>query len=208
MHSARRALTVATLLLGVACRLSPDPHARRGVEVGVWFEPVTYASEMLGGPLTAPDLETIEATARQEVAEAFRGYPVTVSDSRDARYRVAVVQRVLERRLRREAHVAGESRAVAGFGGSGAVNFTLLASGAVACAPEEADRHAIVQAIGRGVGRTTVHELVHQLLPSAPVHATTDVDSYEYYSASRCERYYGEMRWSLAAALLRSRFAR
>jgi hypothetical protein len=121
---------------------------------------------------------------------------------------VAVVQRVLERRLRREADVAGESRAVAGFGGSGAVNFTLLASGAIACAPDEAERHAVVQAIGRGVGRTAVHELAHQLFPSAPIHDTTDVDSYEYGSASRCERYFGEMRWSVAAPLLRARFSR
>jgi hypothetical protein len=202
-----RALVVIGSVLagGVACRQADPP---RGVEVGVWFEPVTYHSHHLGGPISATDLEAIEATARSEVAEAFREYPVTVSDNRDARYRVAVVQRVLERRLRREADVAGESRAIAGFGGSGAVNFSLLASGAVACAPDTADRHAIVEAIGRGVGRTAVHELVHQLLPSAPIHATTDVDSYEYYSASRCERYFGEMRWSVAVPLLRSRFAR
>jgi hypothetical protein len=209
MKSSRQAIVVGTLLaVGAACEMSFYGPAGRGVEVGVWFEAVTYASNIPGGPMTASDLEVIEATARSEVAEAFRDYPVTVSSSRDARYRVAVVQRVLERRLRREADVAGESRAISGFGGSGAVNFTLLASGAVACAPEEADRHAIIQAIGRGVGRTVVHEVAHQLLPSAPIHDTTDVNSYEYGSASRCERYFGEMHWGHAAPLLRARFSR
>ena len=86
------------------------------------------------------------------------------------------------------------------------MSFFLLASGAMASAPESADRAAIVAAIGRGVGRAAVHEFVHQLLPKAPIHDSRDVQSYEYAFASRREQYYGEMRWNLARPLLQRVF--
>jgi len=98
--------------------------------------------------------------------------------------------------------IAGESRAIRGFGGVGAVSFFFLASGAVASAPDSADRAALVDAIGRGVGRAAVHEFVHQLLPLAPIHDSGDVQSYEYASASRREQYFGAMRWGPARPLL------
>jgi hypothetical protein len=101
--------------------------------------------------------------------------------------------------------VAGESRAVSGFGGAGAVNFEMLASSAVAYAPDGADRTALLAAIGRGVGRAAVHEFVHQLLPRAPIHDSSDVASYEYHSAARAEQYFGDMHWDLAWPLLQKR---
>ena len=89
-----------------------------------------------------------------------------------------------------------------GVGGQGAVNFSLLAAGALSCVPVGASRADVLAAIGRGVGRAAVHELTHQLLPTAPLHDTRDRASYEYASAGRCEQYVGEMHWDLAGPLL------
>ena len=85
--------------------------------------------------------------------------------------------------------VAGQSRGIQGFGGSGAVSFDFLANGAMSYAPDDADRAALVAAIGRGVGRTAVHELTHQLLPTAPIHDSRDAQSYEFQSAARRAQY-------------------
>lgn len=59
-----------------------------------------------------------------------------------------------------------------------------------------------------GIGRATVHEFVHQLLPTASIHDSTDVQSYEYASAARREQYFGEMHWDLAWPLLQERIGR
>ena len=96
---------------------------------------------------------------------------------------------------------------MAGFGGNGVVNLTLLASGAAAYAPPELDRVGIVEAIGRGVGRSAAHELAHQFLPRAAIHRSRDRQSYDYYAAGRPEHYFGPVRWDVAGPLLRERFS-
>ena len=103
--------------------------------------------------------------------------------------------------------VAGQSRGMSGFGGSGQVNFHLLANGAVVFAPERLDRASLIDAIGRGVGRSATHEFAHQLLPRADLHASRNRASYEYYAASRPEQYYGAIAWDVAGPLLHARFA-
>jgi hypothetical protein len=85
------------------------------------------------------------------------------------------------------------------------VSFSFLASGAVAYAPDGASRALMVEAIGNGIGRSAVHEFAHQLLPTLAIHDSTDVQSYEYASATRREQYFGEMRWDLAWAPLQLR---
>ena len=62
----------------------------------------------------------------------------------------------------------------------------------------------MIAGIGRGIGRAA-HEFAHQLLGSAPIHDSKDLRSYEYGSAARVERYYGEMRWDIARPLLEQR---
>ena len=104
--------------------------------------------------------------------------------------------------------MAGASHAVPGLGGHGDVSFDFLAGGATATSPEQAARTEIVAAIGRGIGRTAVHEFTHQLLPQAPIDDSQDVRSYEYDSAARPEQYLGEMRWNLARPLLEARLSR
>ena len=86
------------------------------------------------------------------------------------------------------------------------MNFSMLAAYAESYAPSDAERPAIVAAIGRGVGRAAVHEFAHQLLGSGPIDRTADRKTFEFGSAARPEQYYGEMRWGEAAAMLYRRF--
>jgi hypothetical protein len=195
--------------MAVAITLTVSACAgQRSAEAGFWFEPVTFRSARLGGAITADDRAAIERFARAEVVHAFAGLPIRISDRRDATYRVRVVQAVHDPRLRGRWGVAGASHAVPGLGGQGEVSFDFLAGGATAKSPEQATRADIIAAIGRGIGRTAVHELTHQLLPQAPIHDSPDIRSYEYESAARSEQYFGEMHWNLARPLLEQRLRR
>lgn len=178
------------------------------VEAGFWFDDVTFRSARLGGSLTREDLRAIERTARAELERAFAGLPIRVTGRRDATFRIRVAQEVRDRRLRGSWGVAGESFAVPGLGGHATVSFLFLASGATAQAPDDLSRADLLDAIGRGVGRTAAHELAHLLLPTAPIHDSTDVRSYEFDSAARREQYFGDMRWSLARPWLEERLRR
>jgi len=180
----------------------------RPLDAGFWFEEVTFSSRKLGGALTPQEIETIASISRSELAEAFRGLDIRLSDRREAGHRVRVVQELRDLRLRRPVSIPAESRSMFGFGGQGAVSFSWLASSAVTYAPDDATRQALIEAIGRGVGRAAVHELVHLILPDVQIHDSTDLRSYEYGSAARREQYFGEMRWDLAWPLLRARVGR
>lgn len=200
------ALAVAGALASLAGCAMPEPR-QRSATLGFWFERVSYASPVLGGPITPGDMVIIETTARAEIATAFQGMNVIVSDRRDARYGVQVVQDLLDQRMRtRKVSVAGESRVVRGFGGRGAVNFSYMAGAAIVYAPASASRREIVEAIGRGIGRAAVHEFTHQLLPNTQIDGTHDRLSYEYGAASRSEQYFGTLHWDIAGPLLAARF--
>ena len=205
MRAVSRQAAIALLLLaGVVAYTLASPRFRPApvVDLGLWFETVTFESNRLGTPLTPGELATIDSVARQELRHAFNGLPITISDRRDARYTLRVAQEVLDLRFRRAVGVAGQSRGITGVGGSGSVSFDFLANGAMAWAPEEAGRAELVAAIGRGIGRTAVHEFTHQMLPTAPIHDSRDDESYEFASAARRAQYVGPMRWNLAWPLL------
>lgn len=183
--------------------------ARAPVELAFWIEPVSYSSPRLGDPVSTADLATIESVARAEIAKAFDRFDVILSNNRRARYHVRVVQALRDQRFRRrDANVAAESRGAAGLGGSGAVSFEFFASGATVYAPDDAGREEVIAAIGRGIGRSAVHEFAHQLLPKADIHASRDNRSYEHYSAARAEQYFGDMHWDLAGPLFDERLGR
>ena len=203
----RQTIVVAGVLLagGAWAWLLIGRSGPRAVEAGFWFEPVRFSSTVLGGSLTPGELETIRSIATSEIRHAFDGLPVTVSDRRDAEYRVRVVPELRNPRLRAPYEVAGASYGLPGIGGWGEVSFRFLAGGAVAYAQPDAARESIVAAIGRGIGRSAVHELTHQLLPRTQIHGR-DVRSYEYDSASRREQYDGDIHWDVAWPLLRERF--
>jgi hypothetical protein len=180
--------------------------SNRTVTAGFWFEPASFESTAIG-TLTADDFVTIDAVARSELRSAFQGMNIVLSDRRDARYRVSVVQELHDRRLKRPMSVAGASTAVSGFGGSGAVSLSFLAAAALVYAPEGASRPALIDAIGRGIGRVAVHEFAHQLLPRVLIHDSRDPGTFEYGAANRPEQYFGTLRWGFAGPLLQARFA-
>jgi hypothetical protein len=194
----------ALLALAVGSRQST-------ITAAFWFEPVTYdesepMADRLGGPITDAEMQTIEKVARQELARAYAGLRLAFSDRHDATYRVRVVQRLRNPMAPRGPASSGESRRIAGIGGQGAVNFQLLANNAIAYAPADADRAAMIAAIGRGVGRAAVHEYAHLFLGAFPIHDSNDVQSYEYASADRREQYYGDMHWDIAGSVLQQKF--
>ena len=184
-----------------------EDSRNRVIEAGFWFEDVAFKSSRLGGSLTPAEIGRAYHTALAELKQAFGGLRIRVTDNRHARYHVRVVQTVRDERLSWGGSVAGQSRGLPGLGGGGLVNFELLANGAVVYAPDDLDRSGIVEAIGRGVGRSAAHEFAHQLLPHAPLHQSRDRASYEFYAANRSEQYFGEMRWDVAGPLLRARLA-
>jgi len=181
--------------------------APRPVVFGFWIEPVAYQSPRIGDPLTTAEVAAIDHDARIEIATAFAGYDVTIGDDHNARYKVAVLPALQDERLKRDATYAGESRAIAGFGGSGAVSFEYVANGAMVFAPESATRAEVIAAIGRGVGRVAIHEFLHQLLPKSPLHDSKDPQSYEGSSPALREGYFGDLRWGIAQPWLEQRLA-
>ena len=72
-------------------------------------------------------------------------------------------------------------------------------------APPDAARAEVIAALGRGIGRSAVHEFAHQLLPSAPIHDTRGPGAYESGSVARTEQYFGDMHWDVAEPLLLKR---
>jgi hypothetical protein len=168
------------------------------VEAGVWFESIAFESPTLGPPITREELATIASLATSQVATAFDGLAIRLTDRRDAPYRVRVVQEL-------RGGGAGESRAFGRAAGAGEVSFAFLATGALHHSPSGADRGSVIEAIARGIARTAVHEFTHQLLPRAPIHDSRNVRSYEYASAARREQYYGPIEWGLAWPLLSKR---
>ena len=199
-------IVVATLLAGLAAGCA---WPQRGdLTAGFWFEPVSYESNLLGGALSAAEIEAIAAVARQELAIAFASFRVTLTDDRDARYSVRVVQELIDHRTKRKSWIAGQSYATRAFGGSGAVSFIYFASGAMSYAPPSATRAELVAAIGRGIGRSAAHEFAHQFLAGHDEHPTKDMGSYEYHAASRSEQYFGPMHWDVAGPMLAKRLGR
>ncbi len=195
----------ARIATGIICFLAAS-CGPRAIELGFWVEPVSFSSVRIGGPISSGELAAIETIARAEVVKAFQHLDVIITSNRRARYKVAVVQRLNDQRVIRTLDVAGESRATS-FGGSGAVSFDFVASGATVFAPDSVARSMIIEAIGRAAGRVAVHEFAHQLVPRVAIHDSRDPGSYEYGSTSR-EQYFGEMHWDIAGPALDARIGR
>ena len=183
------------------------------IDAGFWFEDFPFelpgdATARLGGPLTDSDILTIKRIARGEVERAFEGLRIVVTDRQDAFWRVRVLRDlrrgVIGGRLSR-IPISGESVALGPFGGAGSVNFLVAALGAVAYAPHDASRQAIIDGIGRGIGRAAVHEFGHAIVSA---NHSQDEHSYEYRSSDRPSQYYGELHWASAGSLLQQRFGK
>jgi hypothetical protein len=156
-------------------------------------------TKALGGALTTAETARIESVARQEVERALAGLRIRFTDGR-AFWTVRVVPTVNIVFGRRILDAAGATYAFGMLGGTASVNFTTLATNAVLYAPPDATRERIVDAMGRGVGRSAVHEFAH-MIAGAGIHSE-NVHSYEYTSAQRAAQYYGELRWDSAWPML------
>jgi hypothetical protein len=196
-----------TLFSGVYLYSSSAP-----ISAGITFAEESFSSALvtreLGGPLTPEEIDAISTVARDEVERAFAGLRVTVVDAPRAFWRVRVLPTVQLRRNRMSFNPAGASYGFGMLGGAGFVNFTSLALNAIRYAPAGTPRGEIVRAIGRGIGRSAVHEFTHMMAPDVPIHATTDPDSYEDSNTARLSQYYGELRWDNAWPALQERLGR
>ena len=211
LRLSRQGVVVAMVFMAaaaVAVSAFVRDAGRSELQASLWFDEGPFRAAELGGTVPAGDLATIQRIAHDEVRRAFAGLPIRFAATPLARYHVRVVQDVRDERFRREVRVAGQSRGMAGFGGQGTVSFSFMAGGAVVYSPSGADRAAIIDAIGRGIGRAAVHEFAHQLLPHAPLHASSDRASYEYYSAARPQQFFGDVHWDLAWPMLEARLRR
>jgi hypothetical protein len=204
--SVRRCSFIASLVIAAgcvtACQLGGSDSrlvARFSFE-GVTPDSVAVVSERLGAPLTSADLLAIESAARQELHVAFAHTRLHFPEAGKPAYRV----RVVPQRYAPSRPVAGESRAFGGILGNGVVNFNIVALSALAYSNGASDREAIVHAIGRGIGRTAVHEFAHQILGPAGMDRTDDPFSYEHADL-RPEHFYAPLHWGPAAAHLQER---
>lgn len=172
----------------------------RAPSAAFWFEPgavVLPASvaAQIGGPLSEAETASIERASRSKLECAFAGFALTIADRPAGFWQVRVV-REIQRNFPTALPVAGRSMAFGPFGGSGAVDLTMVAFASGRYAPAGATRADVVDAIGRGIGHVAAHELGHQILGPAAADESTDETSYEYGSPERAAEYYGELRWT------------
>jgi hypothetical protein len=158
-------------------------------------------AQSFGGPLTADDCATIERIARAEVVAAFAGLRVDVNADPYAFWTVHVRAFVPSRS--RMIGAAGASLAFGPLGGRGMVGLMPLTGQALRHAPPHATRTELVAAIGRGVGRSVVHELAHQIAGGAI--DGSDPFTYEYGSVDRAVQYYGVLKWGPVGDRVRER---
>ncbi len=160
------------------------------------------ALQPFGDLFTAQERQTIEEMARRELVTAFAPLRVAVTANPSAFWRIAVV-RSLPTRASQALPRAGESVALGPLGGGGTVACDVIVRKAMQFAPEGATRAQLIEGVGRGVGRTAAHELVHQILGASGTHNDTDLDSYEHGSSDRASQFYGTLHWTTALPLLR-----
>ena len=175
----------------------------RVAEAGFWFDRVTFDLplddvERIGGPVRPEEQLQIESIARAELATAYAGLRIRFTSQPPATFRVSVVQDIPARAL----PVAGASRRLPLGGGIGEVSFRTLGSQAVGNAPRDANRARIIEAMGKGIGRTAAHEFAHQILDHVNLHDTKDPDSYENGISNRPSQFYGTLHWAFARPLL------
>ena len=188
-----------TIAIGMASILVASCAKEHAVEAGFWFDRVTYDLpvgdvDRIGGPIRPDEQSQIESAARSELEAAYAGLRIRFTGQPTGFYRVSVVQDIPGRAL----PVAGASRRVPFGGGVGSVSFRTLGSQAVGNAPQDATRADIIEAIGKGIGRTAAHELAHQILVNVNLHETKEPDSYENGISNRRSQFYGTLHWAFA----------
>jgi hypothetical protein len=191
-------------VIGSGCSSRTPPSA------GFWYEDDAFAlpdevTARFGGPLQSDEQLTIKRVSTVELERAFSGLRITVSDRRDSYWRVGVVA-VLPNPGALPS--AGQSLSLGVLGGSGWLGFRTLALIAIDRAPPGTSRQAVIEAIGRGIGRAAAHEFAHQILGRSLPDDRADPNSYEYFTSDRQAQFYGELRWNSAWPLLQQKLGR
>ena len=202
MHAHDVRIVAAGIAVSIAC--SRPPTAGFRFDNAAAILPADVAAR-LGGPLTAGESAAIARLSRDEIARAFTGLSVVVTDGSNAFWRVVVAPSI-PAPLNRPRPSAGESMPLGMLGGSGVVAFDLVSFQAIHYAPPGATRQEMMDAIARGVGRVAVHEFMHQMLGVSAAHNDADPNSYECGRPDRAAQYYGELRWTTAWPLLQAKF--
>src|SRR6185436_3487703 len=122
------------------------------IAAGFWWADTPFVlsaddAGKIGGPLTPAELESIEATSRDEVRRAYADLRIDITDRQGSFWRVAVVGAPLTTTRNRTTYpfsFAGESRVFGPLGGSGSVAFAILAHNAIEYAPAGASRRQVV----------------------------------------------------------------
>jgi hypothetical protein len=207
--TSRNAFGLLVSLLAVCvtssrCSTSTPPSA------GFWYEDGAFAlpdeiTARLGGPLQSDEVRAIKSVSTAELERAFSGLRITVSDRRDAYWRVGVVAILPNPGT---LPTAGQSLSLGVLGGSGWLGFRTLALIAIDRAPPGTSRQGVIEGIGRGIGRAAAHEIAHQILGRGLPEDRTDPNSYEYFTSDRQAQFYGELRWNSAWPLLQKRLGR
>ncbi|MGH9387238.1 MAG: hypothetical protein ACRD2N_23455 [Vicinamibacterales bacterium] len=171
------------------------------VETGLLIDGVTFDiseldAKQLGGRVTDEERAMMRRVVWEQVQTAYAGLRLRFTENPNAFYKVRLVQGTLVASSKMSSGASGETYSLGPLGGISQVSVTIAVRGAFAYAPDGATRRDILEAIGRGVGRTIVHELGHQILGSRHPHST-DVRSYEYGSPDRIGQYYGPIHWSI-----------
>jgi len=187
------------IAIGLASILVASCAKERTADAAFRFDRVTFELpvddvERIGGPIRPDEQLQIESIARAELEAAYAGLRIQFTTQPTGLYRVSVVQDIPARGL----PVAGASRRLPLGGGIGEVSFRTLGSQAVANAPRDATRAVIVEAMGKGIGRTAAHEFAHQILDHVNLHDTNDPDSYENGISNRPSQFYGRLHWAVA----------
>lgn len=198
-----------SIAVGVCLTLTASACAGRETTVGFLLNDDACvlrpgALQAFGDVLDEDERRAIEHGARAELEEAFQTLPVTLTTDASAFWRIAVV-RSLPARASQALPRSGESIALGVLGGGGTVACDVVARKALQHAPAGTTREQLIAAIGRGVGRTAVHELVHQMLGPASAHNDADTDSYEHGSSDRVSQFYGQLHWTTALPLLQQK---
>jgi hypothetical protein len=199
------AIVAATLLLGTLKWQSSSVmmSARFAFDEATFHEIPEDVAAALGSPLTPADIATIKHIAQAEVEGALAGLRIRFEQDGRAFWRVWVVPTLTTHvgRARPRPNAAGASYAFGMLGGAAFINFATLALKAVVYAPPGASRDDIVRGIGRGIGRSAVHEFAHLIAGSESIHSD-DENSFEYDAADRASQYYGELKWGVARPVL------
>ena len=191
--------------------------SRKSIDAGFWYDDGAPAlslddAEKIGGPLTAQEIAAIRQISRAEVERALADLRINLTDNQNAFWRVSVVGTTGGNpTFKMPFASAGESHVFGPLGSWGSVGFLILAHNAIEYAPPDASRRAIVEGIGRGIGRAAVHEFAHQALGLdnlAHIDNRTDQGSYEYGNADRASQYYGQLHWTTAWPILQQKFGR